>query len=474
MASVGKIAECACLAFVLIVGASLSGIASRPLGELASIWPANALVLAMLVRQPDRSRRAAILLAACAGSLAADMATGSALSKAVLLNIGNLVTVVGGYLVLRRFPPEVRGLRQPISVPLVCAACLAAAAVSAATGAVLNPLLFSGTVLDGVRYWFISELVNLLAFLPAFLTVPSGAWQRRQAMPHLTRAAVHHAAPAVSVVLACGLALLVGGPGAIVFALPFLLWSAVVYGIFEVALLSLLYVAWALLSISFDWLAIGSFSTGDPHAVLSLRLGLSFIVLGPLTVASVMSARTALLHRTRHLADHDMLTAVLNRRAFTLCATEVLVACQAEHRPCALLMLDIDRFKSINDRHGHAAGDRVLTAFAGHLRQSVREGDLVGRLGGEEFAVLLHPGDEAEAVEIADRIRIGFAAMPVPLDAGASVAATVSIGVATSARDGYRLDRMLSAADQRLYHAKDSGRDRVVRDLPAAGAVMPA
>jgi diguanylate cyclase (GGDEF)-like protein len=130
--------------------------------------------------------------------------------------------------------------------------------------------------------------------------------------------------------------------------------------------------------------------------------------------------------------------------------------------PAAVLMMDIDFFKKVNDAHGHAAGDEVLTRFARLASSCLRGGDVLGRLGGEEFAVLL-PGcgvDDAHA--IAQRICDAFAAQPIAVAGGTRLHATVSIGLGFWSAPGTPVGTMLSMADGALYDAKDAGRNRVV------------
>lgn len=159
-----------------------------------------------------------------------------------------------------------------------------------------------------------------------------------------------------------------------------------------------------------------------------------------------------------HMASTDWLTACLNRGAFTGAVSSHL----ARRAPCgngALLIIDADDFKSVNDRFGHEAGDEALQMMATAIRKAVRGSDLVGRLGGEEFGVFLADADMATADHVAERIRASVAAiafapggMPCPL--------SVSIGGATYAGQA-PFGELYRLADQHLYEAKNSGRDRV-------------
>lgn len=155
----------------------------------------------------------------------------------------------------------------------------------------------------------------------------------------------------------------------------------------------------------------------------------------------------------RHAAESDHLTAVLNRAAF-------LRKVRAHHAIGEgwMLLLDIDHFKTINDRFGHEAGDDALRHVACVLRESLRAGDLVGRLGGEEFGIYLPDADRDRAVQIADRVRRNVETSPVLADAGFEL--TVSIGLAGMAR-GDEIEEGLRRADFAMYDAKNSGRNRI-------------
>jgi diguanylate cyclase (GGDEF)-like protein len=176
-------------------------------------------------------------------------------------------------------------------------------------------------------------------------------------------------------------------------------------------------------------------------------------------IFTVAMARERAEQRYMAAARIDALTGMSNRRAFMETAEELLKAYPTEKRPLSLIMFDLDRFKSVNDSFGHAAGDAVLKRFADVARSSLRGSDILGRPGGEEFAVLLPGSNKAAAVVVAERIRIGFAEACRVVD-DRVINATVSAGV-TSALPTSTIDSLMATADEALYRAKAEGRNRV-------------
>jgi len=160
------------------------------------------------------------------------------------------------------------------------------------------------------------------------------------------------------------------------------------------------------------------------------------------------------------LARTDALTGLANRRAFDETAEHEIRRTQRYEESIALIITDIDHFKSINDTHGHHVGDEVLKHFARTLEKAVREIDLVGRWGGEEFVVLM-PGTQLEAaVRAAERMRLAVAGAP-SRHAGITFGYTASFGVTAYSAHRNSVDALLCAADQALYRAKRNGRNRV-------------
>jgi diguanylate cyclase (GGDEF)-like protein len=183
--------------------------------------------------------------------------------------------------------------------------------------------------------------------------------------------------------------------------------------------------------------------------------------------AELALSRKELEHRLtvenelRRWASTDVLTGMANRRHFIDVAEREMPRAQRYGRPMAVLVFDVDHFKSVNDRYGHATGDEALKAIARSALQTLRETDLLGRLGGEEFGVLLPETDLAGAAELAERLRAGIAVTRVTAVDGDDVTLSVSIGCADVGPTDESIDCVLARADVALYRAKNTGRNRV-------------
>jgi len=236
-----------------------------------------------------------------------------------------------------------------------------------------------------------------------------------------------------------------------------------------------------------NWMLVDTLDDLDVYRTVAERTSLPLLAIWialPLLMYVTLRVVTLLFRhylaageKLQQMAETDPLTRLSNRRHFSEAFRKESARALREAQPLAMLMLDIDFFKRVNDKWGHASGDRVLSALAEVLRNNMRTADLPARLGGEEFAVLLPGASLTEATATAERLRVAMAAMsvepapdaPPPETGDGRIHFTVSIGVAEAVTDGCpTLDAMLAAADRRLYAAKQAGRNRVcAADAPA-------
>ncbi|MGH7247563.1 MAG: GGDEF domain-containing protein [Pseudomonadota bacterium] len=216
-----------------------------------------------------------------------------------------------------------------------------------------------------------------------------------------------------------------------------------------------------------------SLDLGDSHALVTgwaavfavevvlYVVGAAFIVL--------MLAKDRAVRVYKVAANTDALTGLLNRRGFFEAASTMMARNNAAMLPISVLVFDLDHFKSINDNFGHRTGDAMLQLFAGVVQLTMRAGDPIGRLGGEEFVAIL-PGTVAEAAAVADRVRSAFAAATLAPD-GLQIPATVSVGAACGPpKSG--IEMLIARADVALYCAKAGGRNRVKFADEAVGGAL--
>ncbi|WP_102885678.1 GGDEF domain-containing protein [Pseudomonas putida] len=450
------------LPYVVVLGVTfaltLGGILARPIESLSLFWPVNAVLAGVLLRYPRQATFTGFCLVWLA-MVGADLLCGSAWGPALWFNLCNLGVVVTLWQLMSRLPRMHRRMRSPRGVLSVFAACAAAAMVAASMAAVKAAPWFEQSLRATWLAWFSEQFSTGVLVLPVLLTAPSvRALVRGGAQPI-------RLAPLLVLLASLAFSIAFGGPGAIAFPIAALLWCAWTYSPFLVSLLTLTAGSTLIVAVAQNLMHF-SVPQSEPGVttLMSARLGIAMLVLGPLVVACVSQANRSLMARLAHQATVDHLTGVLTRSAFTRRANTLLESRQqhAQALPLTLMMLDIDHFKSINDAHGHAVGDQVLRQFASTLQDQLQNDELIARLGGEEFVVIL-PGLAPERANfIAERLRRAIQDLHV-VQADQRLQITVSIGVAGCDADmpAPSLDELLASADQALYRAKARGRNRV-------------
>lgn len=445
----------------IVFAAALFGHVTRPLGFLSTFWPANALLMGVMVRNPGWAGPRGWAGAAM-GYLAADFVMGGGLGITLWLTAGNLTNAFVGYLLFQRVADADRRLERPQALLFLLLIALAAAMSAAIVGCGSIVVYFGQPPMRAFEFFMTSEFSSNLVVLPMVLTAPRFADLAKRLGAHAMQMAwqLKTALPAVTLLASILVATTTGGSSAIAVPVPAILWCALSYGVFPTALLTFGLGLWQCTVL----LAKLTPGTAEYAAALtSHRFGVALFSLGPIMVATINAARARLLAELDLAANQDVLTRILTRRAFLLRSEAVLARNLAAGRPVALLMLDVDRFKPINDEHGHAVGDEVLVSLTERISALLRRDDLFGRIGGEEFAILAPGLTQAAALALAERLRDGCAQLRVPVMGRAPLMITVSIGMVWGvAGSGCSLQRLLKQADDALYRAKRTGRDRVV------------
>jgi diguanylate cyclase (GGDEF)-like protein len=205
--------------------------------------------------------------------------------------------------------------------------------------------------------------------------------------------------------------------------------------------------------------------------LVAITCALSFLLLLVALPPVILLQRSLMHQQLAAAARTDPKTGLLNATAWQREADAEVTRALRSGTPLALLLVDVDHFKRVNDSHGHLTGDDVLRALATELRQQVRDSDVVGRFGGEEFTVLLPRTDAGGACRIAERLRSSASGLSVAAG-DVTITVTVSIGVAALGQHGGDLFELLAAADLALYRAKDAGRNQVRLYTPGQGRAV--
>ena len=224
-------------------------------------------------------------------------------------------------------------------------------------------------------------------------------------------------------------------------------------------LLALLMVGRAISASSVDISVFDSFATWPVNAYTFMVGAVSQFFISSLFV---LMLSYQLNQNLASMVTIDGLTGILNRRGLEDGALKMQGICKRINMSMAVLLIDIDHFKKVNDQHGHLVGDDVLRHVAKVISKTLRTGDVAGRYGGEEFSVFMPNTNENDAGVLAERIRAAVEAAPFK-ENHLNIRITVSIGVADSVRAGYDFKGLIAAADGTLYSAKNNGRNRVMR-----------
>jgi diguanylate cyclase (GGDEF)-like protein len=365
-------------------------------------------------------------------------------------------------------------------------------------GAVLNGLIAGSVVTAGFsvvglgdqlggiwRVWFVSDFLGALVFTPAIL-----AWQFREGAPYSGER--REEAVMVTILVAL-LALVAFGPLAefvgpvashpLILALP-LAWGALRFGSARATLWVVVVALLAIWGTGQGFGALNAVSVAHPLPALQFMvfvIAVTTLTLGAIATTQLrieqalveanrrlgerVDERTQALReseeRLGNLSTTDDLTGASNRAYFLEMSKMEFYRARRYQRELAVLMMDGDRFKNINDTHGHAAGDVVLRALTETCQEVLRASDIFGRIGGEEFAATLPDTDLVGALEVAERLRQAVEERQIEIENG-TVSMTVSIGVAVISEQTTEYEQLLKQADDALYRAKEAGRNKVL------------
>ena len=367
----------------------------------------------------------------------------------LIAGIMSLLMAIALHFMKRNYPSSIKGLAEWAAAPVVL---FVATLLFAARGAIpnlfsivlANLLLFGGASLlyfGSQRFFGVGPSIPLWSGLAALVLLPI-AWFALIEPHHGIRVALI-ASFMASLAFAHARLILSSGPHT---------FSTYFAG---AAQLLLAFAQTSRFFVSFDLPAGDAIFDNSSSSQASYVAIYAFAILAG-TIGMILMATDRLRGELEHLATHDSLTGALNRRALIEACELELARCRRNHGVMALLMIDLDHFKAINDGHGHPVGDRVLIDFVARVKSLLRQPDRFGRFGGEEFVALLPETPLNEARVVAERLRAMIEAKTEDLPP-----CTVSIGVTVSRSDDAGLDEIISRADAALYQAKHAGRNRI-------------
>lgn len=430
-------------------------------GSLSLLWLPNGVLLGVLVRRRHNNRWAAFGGIA-AGLLLWDLISGGEIKFVLVLLAGNLAFIGVGLAGFEFVPFQVRRLRQPQSVMFLAVIVAAAAFAMTFCVVVLGHLVLGEAPGNGFIRWFVIGFANGLAVLPVVLSAPPFERLKLWKTQERERRRSKLLGPMALLLLSLTIGMLTSIPAALALVLPALIWSALTAGLFKTSILSFL-------TLMVSLVLIGSSShanaelTREERSELnsSIQLSYALMALGPLAVAASMATIDAEINRVKRKADHDALTGVLNRRGMFERAVLLLGDLSLGKHAVAVMVFDLDNFKQINDTYGHSVGDRVLYEVASLVQTLIRPVDVLGRMGGEEFVVVVPAVSADMACTTAERIRseverlkVSLANEPSSGSEVSTISVTLSIGITWHAQAQLSLSELLRQADIALYEAK--------------------
>lgn len=441
------------------------GIASRPLSFLATLWIPNALLLGLFLRFPHLNQWPG-WLGAFVGFMLADLLTGNNIFLTTALTFANLINVSVALALIKLFRLDHTKYNQGLTF-FYLFIIISMSSLIGALFAILTVPHMPNTFMGAERLttdftmWWTGEIQNMVLILPIILSLPTSVRFNdflHQKIPQIQQKPAL-TLPFIAVILCTCIGYYFSGPGALMFPIASMLWAALSYQLFTIALLNLLVCSLLFYSVTQFYL---SFSAHDYLATtVSARIGMFMMALAPLTVGLINQNRTTLYKQLRQHVDFDALTQAMSRRNFMESAVSKLKLIQPQNRPFALLMIDLDYFKNVNDTYGHHVGDVTLQHFVKITQQTLRQNDLFGRLGGEEFAIFLADIQANDALKIAKRIQANLEQAPLILSDQSILCIRISIGLLHHTQADHNLEELLTYADQALYKAKALGRNQV-------------
>ena len=443
------------------------GIASRPLSFLAFFWPANSVLLGLLVRYPQ-TRKLGTFLGAYTGYVIADLIQGTPFLLTIILTTSNFIYVVTSLVLYLCLSQHIRSAHRGYSYLFLFGLCGIGSLVGALFAATFVPMFNTKFMLGSFwaefGYWMTSELQNALLLLPILLNIPAYSQIKRYFNGHREHISIIDLLPFLAVLISITVSYYDSGPGSLLYPIAALVWCAIRYKPIVVALITSFTSAYIIYHVSGHYLLL--YPNEYLSNTISIRIGLIMMTLAPLTVSSISALHSELIQKLQHAIAHDELTSSLTRRQFLQSVRILQEKVQKENKTSAFFMLDVDHFKKVNDSYGHLIGDRALQTCVTTIQNILHPHDLLGRFGGEEFAIFIPDTNKEAAFELAERIRTKISQQPIYVYGKLPIFVQVSIGISLYSPNHHRsIESLFKEADDALYQAKRQGRNRVFISL---------
>ena len=442
----------------------LCGILSRPVTFLAYLWPVNAVLLGLFLRFKYLKIWGG-WLGAFSGYMLADLGTGSSLQLTFILTLANLINVTVSLFLIQLWKLNYRNYNQGFTFLYLFLICALGGSLVSALFAIATVPYLSDTFMSTQRLWidfgmwWAGEIVNYITILPIILFFPTlNEIGKKFKSIRLNQFRLAKLLPLIAIVISVTFTHIFFGPGALLYPLAALIWAALTYPIFTVALINSIVCLVTYHSLTYFYLSHSS--SAYLTTTISVRIGLCMLGLAPLILCIITSNRRELYKKVLHMANHDSLTNTINRRHLFEKGERYLS--EAKSHAVSLIMLDLDHFKRMNDQYGHHVGDLVLKHFSQLVEDNIRTNELFARVGGEEFLILMMNTTLQETQAIAERIRIKTELTPMQLPEGDLLFITTSIGIAHhSLPTELSLQHIINQADHALYRSKALGRNQI-------------
>ena len=456
--------EAAQLAIVYFVTAKCSLLLAIPPGHATALWPPSGIALAALLLLGNRVWPGIWL-----GAALANYTVSSSLVVSAMMGTGNALEALAAAALMRRLvglPRRFERARDVVLFAVVAAASCTIAATIAALSMSAMGLVSWPEFLPNWRTWWQGDVAGMIIVTPLVLS-----WRLRRAAPWSRRKKLEALCLALPLLLVSVL-VFSDATEVLTFALfPFMIWAAFR---FSQRVVTTAAAGVCAIAVGYTVNGIGPFAT--PSLNESLLMLLAFIctvVVTSLVLSAVITDRRQTLlaleqalAALREEALTDPLTGLYNRRYLWEFLRREWVRAKRRAQPLTVMMVDLDHFKRVNDTFGHQAGDYVLVAVAGLLRNQIRSSDIVCRYGGEEFALVLPDASQERVQQRAEAIRSAIRQLDLRHQGVPLGRITASLGIALFPNHAVDPDTLVAAADAALYTAKSAGRDRAVIGPP--------